>query len=161
VSHVLSYLYHTRKLGANVDALFDNRVRVSAMINLFLERDPYGDDIWNRKSPGFQTVCALTDKFIEEIKADGRTPLFVIIPGPLDVENVVMGRPRVYAGLIDYLKTKHHPFIDFLDPLVNRHKNELTEEALFVNKHYQPKINKELANEIISAVRASQDTGTR
>lgn len=161
VSHVLSYLYHTRKLGMNADALFDNRVHVSAVFNLFLERDPYGDDIWNRKSPGFQAVCALTDKFIEEIMADGRTPLFVIIPGPLDVENVVMGRPRVYATLVDYLKSKHHPFIDFLDPLVKQHKNELTEDALFVNKHYQPKINKELANEIISSVRAPQDMGTR
>lgn len=161
VAHVLSYLYHTRNLGANVDALFDNRVRVSAAIDLFLERDPYGDDIWNRKSPGFQAVCALTDKFIQEIIADGRTPLFVIIPGPLDVENAAIGKPRVYANLVDYLKAKHHPFIDFLDPLLKRHKNELNEDALFVNKHYQPKINQELAGEIISAVRASQDTGTR
>lgn len=114
--------------------------------------DPYGRAIWNPDSPGFIALTHVFDLLYGEIIADGRVPFIVIIPGPLDVENHVMKYPRLYASLVDHLEAKGYHYLDFLDPLVARHKNDLSIEAIFVQSHYQGSVNRELAEEVIKAL---------
>lgn len=153
IARTFTFIYNTHELDRNLDALFDYRWQAGNWVRSWLPRDPYGDDIWEKDSPGFQAVCVMLDVFAKQVIADGRKVLFVIIPGPQDVFDFSKNRPRVYANLINYLNTSKLPHIDFLDPLVKRHPNELKEESsLFVNKHYKPAINKELAQEVITAL---------
>ena len=111
--------------------------------------DPYGQAIWNPESPGFVALTHVFDVFHNEIIADGRIPLIVVIPGPLDVENHVKQLPRVYGPLIGHLKAKGYHYFDFLDNLIRSHKEGLSDEALYVVRHFKGPINKELAAAII------------
>ena len=111
--------------------------------------DPYGQAIWNPESPGFIALTRVFDLLYEEIIADGRIPLIVVIPGPLDVENHIKQLPRVYSPLIGHLKAKGYHYFDFLDNLIRAHKEGLSDEALYVVRHFKGPINKELAAAII------------
>jgi hypothetical protein len=114
--------------------------------------DPYGRAIWRPDSPGFIALTRVFDLFYSEIIADGRIPLIVIIPGPLDVENFVNERPKLYEALTDHFKAKQYRWFDFLDPLVAKHKDDLSYDELFVVRHFKGPINKELAGEVIKAL---------
>ena len=114
--------------------------------------DPYGRAIWDPDSLGFIALTHVFDLLYNEIIADGRVPLIVIIPGPLDVENYTKQLPRLYESLTDHLKAKKYRYIDFLDPLVASHKGNLSTEALYFVRHFRAPINKELATEIIKAL---------
>lgn len=114
--------------------------------------DPYGRAIWRPDSLGFIALTRLFDLFYKEVIADGRVPLIVIIPGPLDVENHTKHLPKLYEALIDHFEVRHYRYFDFLDPLVAAHQDDLSPEALFVIRHYNSGLNKELAAEIIKAL---------
>lgn len=114
--------------------------------------DPYGRAIWNPDSPGFVALTRVFDLLFNEIIADGRVPLIVIIPGPLDVENYRKQRPRLYEALMDHFKTKQYRYLDFLDPLVAAHQGDLSYQALFHARHFLAPINKELAEATIKAL---------
>ncbi|OAI56737.1 hypothetical protein AYO49_00480 [Verrucomicrobiaceae bacterium SCGC AG-212-N21] len=111
--------------------------------------DPYGQAIWNPDSPGFVALTRVFDLLYNEIITDGRVPLIVLIPGPFDVENYRRQYPRVYGSLVDHLKAKGYHCLDFLDPLVALHKDDLSMKTIFVARHFRPSINKELAARII------------
>ncbi len=114
--------------------------------------DAYGSALWNPEAPGFKALIHLFDLYHDEVVADGRIPLIVIIPGPLDVEDYKKGTKRRYFRLLDHFKAKGWPCLDFLDPLVTVNKADLSERALFVQAHYQSHINKQLAGEVINAL---------
>ena len=114
--------------------------------------DPYGRAIWNADSPGFVALTRVFDLLVNEIIADGRLPLIVIIPGPLDVENYTKQLPRLYEALMDHFKTKQYRYLDFLDPLVAAHQGDLSYQALFHARHFLAPINKELAEATIKAL---------
>lgn len=152
ITRTLLYVWDSMRLDRNVDMLFDRRLPLSGYIKSLIPPDPYGRDIWNPASPGFKAICAMFDRYHEQVVADGRVPLLVIIPGPTDVEDYTKEYPRQYASLVEHFKSKNYAFVDFLDPLVAKHKADLSEKALFVRNHYQPPVNKELAGEIIKAM---------
>ena len=52
---------------------------------------------------------------------------------------------------MDLSKTKQNRYFDFLDPLVKANKNDLSEDALFLFRHFPSVINQELATEVFSA----------
>lgn len=112
--------------------------------------DPYGKAIWNPNSLGFNAITRLFDLCYSEIVGDGREPLIVIIPGPFDVENERSHHPRIYDALLDHFKAKRYHYLDFLDSLVARHKDDLTFEALYGHCHFRASTYKELAEEIVS-----------
>jgi hypothetical protein len=114
--------------------------------------DPYGRAIWSPDSLGFIALTRVFDLLYSEIIADGRVPLIVVIPGPLDVDNYTKQYPRLYGTLLDHLKTKGYNYLDFLDPLVSLHKNDLSTDALFEQMHYRGSVNKELAVAIAKAL---------
>lgn len=113
------------------------------------EGDPYGKAIWDPESPGFIAVTKVLDTFYSDVLADGRVPLIVIIPGPLDVENHVKNLPRVYTALTEHLQAKNYRFFDFLDPLVKAHAADLSIDTLYFQRHFKAPLNRELAAEII------------
>lgn len=112
--------------------------------------DPYGQAIWDVDSPGFIAITRVFDLLYQEIVADGRVPLIVIIPGPFDVENYRKHFPRVYESILEHLKARKYHYIDFLDPLVTVHKDDLSPKEIFTARHFQAPINKELAQTIIN-----------
>lgn len=114
--------------------------------------DPYGQAIWKPGSLGFIALTRVFDLYYNEIIADGRVPLIVIIPGPLDVMNYRRRIPKLYESLMDHLKAKRYRYFDFLDPLVAMHKDNLAIKALFFQRHFPGSINRELAGEIIKAL---------
>jgi hypothetical protein len=152
IAQTLTYIFNTQSIDLNLDALDNQRFRLGSWIKSQLPIDPYGDDIWNPESRGFKTICALADHFIKQVIADGRTPLFVIMPGPQDVDDYVKHNPPIYAALVNHLKSTNANYLDFLPPLVAKHQGHLKSEDLFVKFHYQPQINQELATEIIQAL---------
>lgn len=117
-----------------------------------LPADPYGDALWQPESRGFQAITALFDRFYGEVREVGAQPLIVIIPGPLDVQNHQRGKPRQYEYLLDHFRRQNLRYLDFLDPLTTKHAADLSLEALFVSRHYQPHLNQLLADEIIKAL---------
>lgn len=114
--------------------------------------DPYGQAIWHPESPGFTAVTMVVDALYEEIVADGRAPLIVVIPGPLDLENSRKHVPRVYRSLLEHFVQRHYHFFDFLESLVTRHKNNLAYSAIFNARHFLAPVNKELAEEVSLAL---------
>ena len=52
---------------------------------------------------------------------------------------------------MDLSKTKQNRYFDFLDPLMKANKNDLSEEALFLIRHFPIVINLEFATEVVSA----------
>ncbi len=153
IVRTLAYVYETQDIDRNVDGLFWGKKgagpAVTRLIDNVLPRDPYGRDIWQTDSPAFKAVCGVFDELHRTIVADGREPFFVIIPGPLDVNDHVRKRPRQYEPVIAHLKDKGFHFFDFLDPLVEKHRDDLSETTLFKRNHYVSSINAELAAEII------------
>ena len=152
ISRTAGYVWEVMRLENNVDTLLDHRLPLGQFVTSILPLDPYGRDIWNPASPGFKAICAMFDRFHAQVVSDGREPLFVIIPGPLDVDDYRRDLPRQYAALVDHLEAKNFAFLDFLDPLVSKHRSDLSEDALFVRLHYRGHINKELAEAIIKAL---------
>ncbi|MBX7207668.1 MAG: hypothetical protein K1X78_05135 [Verrucomicrobiaceae bacterium] len=152
ISRTLLYVWDALRVDRSTDLLFDARLPLSSAVKSIIPPDPYGRDIWSPSSPGFKAICMMFDRFHEQIVADGREPLFVIIPGPMDVSDFTRQNPRQYLSLAAHFKSKGYAFVDFLDPLVSKHKADLSEDALFVRNHYQPPVNKELAAEIIKAM---------
>jgi hypothetical protein len=132
--------------------MFKGKVPFGASLTRLLPQDPYGKAIYSPRSEAFQAITALFTRYHDEVVADGRVPLILIMPGPLDVEDYRNDDPRQYASLVEYLRSKNYAVLDFLDPLVAKHRHELTTKALFVNSHYQGHINKELAAEVIKAL---------
>ena len=145
------YCYETMHLDRNIDSIL-GRPYQKPSVKRKRAVDPYGPAIWNSGSPGFTALMRVFDLYYNEIIADGRVPLIVIIPGPLDVEEYNKQLPRQYASLVDHLKLKGYRFLDFLDPLVTTHKDDLSYHTLFVEAHYQGALNKVLAEEIIKAL---------
>jgi hypothetical protein len=119
--------------------------------------DPYGRAIWDPSSLGFIAVARLFDAFCKEIVSDGRIPFIVIIPGPADVENHERGLPRVYAAMVEHFRARGYRHLDFLDPLVARHKDDLSIESLYLAGHFRAHMNRELAEEVVRAMRPRQD----
>ncbi len=153
VARTATYAWEVMGMEHSMDVLFHKRLPLSQIIKDLLPQDPYGRSIWKPTSPGFKAICGMFDEFHRQIIADGREPLFVIIPGPLDLDDYGKGYMRQYASLLAHFKEKKYAFLDFLDPLVAKHKDDYSEKALFVRSHYQGHVNRELAEEIIKAMR--------
>lgn len=152
VVRTAQYVYESMHLDRNVDRILNRPLRKTQRQKMRskLTGDPYGKSLWHPRSPAFNALTNLFDLYHSEIIADGRIPLIVIIPGPIDVENYSRGFPRQYDTLLEHLKTKGYRYLDFLDPLVEKHRDDLSMDALFIHTHYQGHINRELAQEIIN-----------
>ncbi len=114
--------------------------------------DPYGRAFWEPTSNGFRALTHVFDQYYSDVIADGRTPLIVVIPSPLDVDNHKNKLPRQYAALIQHFKAKGYHFIDFMDRLLELHKDDLSIGKLYPMNHFPASINLELADEIIKAL---------
>lgn len=152
ISRTLLYGWETCGLDRGFHAMLDSRIPGATWFKSLIPSDPYGRSIWDKDSPGFKTIVALFAYFHQKVVADGRTPLFVLMPGPSDVQDLRHRFPCQYASLATELSERKLPFIDFLPVIARRHKHELTTDALFTGNHYRPEMNKELASEIIKAL---------
>lgn len=146
------FIHEALHLDRNLDSLLGRPVRKAVRVKPKRIADPYGRAFWDQESLGFKAVTRLFDRYYGEIIADGRVPLIVIIPGPLDVENYKNQVPRLYGSLIEHFKANRYRHLDFLDPLVTMHSDDLSTDALFVHMHYRSSVNKELAAAIIKAL---------
>ncbi|MFZ4766505.1 MAG: SGNH/GDSL hydrolase family protein [Roseimicrobium sp.] len=115
--------------------------------------EPYGDSIWHPASLAFQANTGVFDLLHKEILADGRIPLFVILPSAQDVKERSKGLTPLHKELLAYLREKEYPHFDFLDSLERKHGRKLREEDLYVGTHFNGVTNKLLAKEIIKALR--------
>ena len=73
-----------------------------------------------------------------------RTPNSVALIGArriLHAGAIAKGPPELYESLMNLLKTKQYRNFGSLDPLVKANKNDLSEEALFLIKHFPSVIN--------------------
>lgn len=153
ILRTLSYIVEANQLDRNFDSMFTGKLPLGNAIAAMLPQDPYGKAIYEPTSEGFAALTALFDRYHDEVVADGRIPLIVLFPGPLDVDDAREREPCQYASLTRYLRSKNYAVLDFLEPLIARHAKELNTQSLFVKSHYQPHINKEVAVEIIKALR--------
>ena len=145
------YVREALHLDRNLDLMLARRVSRKKEEKRTATADPYGRDIWNPASPGFQAIAHLFDVYHDEVVADGREPLIVIIPGPLDVEDFSNHQPRQYAALLEHFKKKGWRHLDFLDVLVAGRGGDLARERLFYQLHYTSVVNRELAGAIVEA----------
>ena len=152
VLRTFAYVYDARGVDQNLNSLLGPHQPLGRWIKSLLPEDVYGRAIYDKRSKGFHALTAMFARYHEQVVADGRTPLFVIFPGPLDVEAHQKKQRRQYASLIDFLNSKGYRYLDFLVPLVARHPRSLAYSALFVNNHYQGQVNKEVAEEVIKAI---------
>lgn len=153
IGRTLCYVWDALRVDKSTDVLLDRRLPLSKAVKSMIPVDPYGRAIWEPAGNGFRAICAMFKQYRDQIIADGRNPLLVIIPGPNDVSDYRKQYERQYGSLIDFFRANEWEFIDFLDPLVSKHKDNLSTEAIFVDNHYQPQVNKELAEEIIKALK--------
>lgn len=153
IARTLQYVWESRGADRNLAALLNNHPHASQLIDSLLPVDPYGRSLWQPESPGFKAITAMFEHFHQRILTDGRKPLFLIIPGPLDVENFSERRPCQYSELLSHLKTKGLPVLDFLPVLIAKHKSDLSSKAIFSRNHYNSTVNRELAAEIASALK--------
>lgn len=137
------------RIPNKLEDLLNNKVPVRPIFKTLATGDLYGDEFWTEDSKGFRALCGMFDLFHSTVIKDGRIPLIVIIPGPHDVDDFKNGDPRQYETLLRFLKQRDYRYLDFLDPLLAKHRDDLSEKALFVVRHYQGKLNRELAQEII------------
>lgn len=152
ILRTMNFAWESLHVDRSIDSLLARPPRKTGLKQHHFT-SPYGRAIWHPDSPGFKTLTRLFDLYHREVVADGRIPLIVIIPGALDVEHRNRQAPRQYASLVEHFKAKKFRYLDFLDPLAARHKMDFSYEALFVGTHYQGHVNKELAEEIIKALR--------
>ena len=114
--------------------------------------DPYGSSVWHPDSLAFKANAGVFDLFYEEVIADGRVPLIVVLPSALNVEERAKKGKSTYATLMNHLKNKGYRHFDFLDSLERRYPGELTKDKFFVKTHLNAETNKFLAEEIIKAL---------
>ena len=151
VVRTLHYVWERRRGPRNL-ALLLNRPVDDSFGRIRPGDDPYGPALWNPQSLGFQAITRVFDTFYEDVTGDGRTPLFVIIPGAGDVERRAEGYPPKEATLLAHLEEKGYPYFDFLDSLEKHRPDRLTQKDLFVNTHFNGETNKLLAEEVIKAL---------
>ncbi len=152
IMRTFSFACDRFKIGVQLTALSKGSIDLRNAFKDLAADDLYGPEFWDPASRGFQTVCALFDKFYADVIQDGRIPLIVIIPGPNDIEDYRQNQPRQYSALLRHLKSRDYRCIDFLDTLVTKYKDDLGENALFVERHYQGHVNQTLAAVIIKAL---------
>ena len=80
-------------------------------------------------------------------------PLIVIIPGPNDVADYQNDIPRHYQSLNRYLNKRGYRHHDFLGTLLEVYHEDVSEDALFVQRHFQGHVNRELAAKIIEMIK--------
>ncbi len=114
--------------------------------------DPYGNAIWHPKSLGFQANARVFDIYYNEIIADGRVPLIVILPSGADVEKRAEGGTPKHAALLDHFDAKGYRYFDFLDTLAEVHGDKLSPKDLYVKTHFNGETNALIAREIIKAL---------
>jgi hypothetical protein len=151
VVRTLRYVMEKRDVDRNIDVLL-NRPVDDSPVKYRPSDDPYGPSLWHPKSPGFQANAMAFDLYYNEVIADGRVPIIVILPSAQDVVDRGRGRPDKHASLVKYLKEKGHRHFDFLDSLQARHPNDMKKEKFFVNTHLNGETNRFLAEEIIKAL---------
>lgn len=152
VVRTLNYVWEAREGHRNLDLLLGRGVDYSAG-KLRHDADPYGQSIWHPRSRGFQAITRVFDLFYNEIIADGRIPLIVILPAATDVEDRIHRLPPNHATLLKHLAEKGYRHFDFLDTLeATRKGREFTVEAIYVDTHFESVVNHELAQAIIKAL---------
>ncbi len=159
VKRTLNYVWEAREGRRNLDALLGRDVDHSAG-KLRAGADPYGQSIWHPRSRGFQAITRVFDTFYEEVVADGRVPLIVILPAATDVEDRRRGMRPNHAPLLDHLVERGYRHFDFLDILEeNRKHGEFTTEAIYVDTHFESVVNHELAQAIIKMLESEGLSG--
>lgn len=113
------------------------------------EGDPYGHAIWHPDSPGFKANAGVFDLFYNEVIADGRIPLIVILPSHQDVRQRADGEPPMHGALLAHLKAKGYRHFDFLDSLEGRFGDKLGSEDLYIGTHFNGPTNRFVAEEIL------------
>ncbi|MBX7207667.1 MAG: SGNH/GDSL hydrolase family protein [Verrucomicrobiaceae bacterium] len=151
---VRTFLYagNQLRIPVKLEALLNNSVPVRPLFKMLAAGDLYGDEFWAEDSKGFRALCGMFDFFHSTVIKDGRIPLIAIIPGPHDIDDFKRGDPRQYETLLRFLKQRGYRHLDFLDTLLAKHRDDLSEQALFVVRHYQGQVNRELAQEIVKAL---------
>jgi hypothetical protein len=153
VLRTLHYIMEKRDVDRNVDILMNRElVEEGDLKPLDHAADPYGKSVWHPDSLAFKANTGLFDLFYDEVIADGRIPLIVIIPSAEDVEQRARGRKPMHDTLLEHLKRREMRHFDFLDSLQRQYPKELTKEKFFLETHLNAETNKFLAGEIIRAL---------
>ena len=152
ILRTMSYVQESLSLDRNIDLMLNRKPAKGSPPRQQAATDPYGRGIWDPAGAGFKAVIRVMDRYHDEVVADGREPLIVIIPGPLDLDDYKRSLPRKYAPLLEHLKSKGWRHLDFLDPLVEKHKSDLSHGAIFTRLHYVGPVNRLLAGEIVRAL---------
>ena len=150
VLRTLHYLVEQRGVDRHVAALLYREWDRLPPLNHGV--DPYGASIWHPESLAFKANAGVFDLFYEEVVADGRVPLIVIIPSAQDVEERAKKGKSAHATLMAHLKDKGYRHFDFLDSLERRYPDELSKERFFLSTHLNAQTNKFLTEEIINAL---------
>ncbi len=152
IVRTIGYVWERRNIGRNVNLLL-NRKMDPVYGELRPGENPYGSSIFHPESLGFQAIKRLFDLYYEEVVADGREPLIVILPSASDVEDRRDGKPAKHTSLIRHFDEKGYRYFDFLDALEERFGDELDPKSFYVRTHFNGPTNKMVAEEIIKAFR--------
>ena len=147
VMRTLLYVWNRREGDRNLDILLNREVKSYRRPKP--GEDPYGRALWHPGNPGFQCNAWVFDQYVNEVIADGREPLIVMLPSARDVEERAKGRAPRHAALLEYFDEKGYRYLDFLDSLEEHRKGRMTQEDLYGRTHLNAETNRLLAEEIV------------
>lgn len=88
------------------------------------------DGRYNEQSEAYEITLRLFDAFYRRVIEDGALPVIVVLPDLNDMHRSLEGKPRRYAGLLNYFNAKGYRYVDVMDamePALKRYTiNDLT-----------------------------------
>lgn len=99
-----------------------------------LQRTPRGYPLYNEDQEAYKVTRQILLKFAEQVRADGASPVVLVMPGILDLELAQAGIVP-YAGLIEQLRAAGVPTVDVTADLLDELRRSSMDDV-FEDTHY-------------------------
>ena len=86
-------------------------VRLAKLARYELLRIP----LYDERSEAFAVTTRLFDRFVQDVRAAGATPLVVVFPTRVDLIRQIVGQSRVHQNVLDFLGRRGYDHVDLLD----------------------------------------------
>lgn len=107
-----------------------------------------GTTRYNVDSTSFQILTKLTERWIEEIRADGKTPLVVVFTDYFALQREQAHGQTRYAPYVEFLAAKGYDYLDLADAFAAAPRDEPIEAWFMPGFHYSPSGNVVVAKAI-------------
>jgi len=126
--------------------------------NRFIDRNRLlSGDEFNPSSEAFRLQLAIASRFVLEAQQAGQTPLLLMLPDRVSVQQSRTGRRPVYAGLVDSLRGRGLPVADLTSAFLGE-GNRVDPSGWFAaGGHYSPRGNAIIARAVGREIREVVD----